>query len=211
MSNWLDVPSVVSTPISALLPPTTLHQVDTEQTPTNGTPANHTPTPSMDEEVTQKETKLGYHVFAFWSSKYIWVPELMAEEKRTLSKKLQPHESEIFHVKAVSLDRPQYIGSDLHFTCGYEVRKFHVKDNQQVDVYLKNDLKRAGYVFLFVPGCDNPLDLHVNGEPAQVDVIAKTPISHNQTTAGYLGRIVRIWIVVHGTSSENDGKISLRF
>ena len=71
----------------------------------------------------------GNHVFAFWSGTYTWMPEAKGADNvhSSLSKKLKAHETEIFHLRAVTPDVPQYIGSDIHFSCGQEVQTFVAK------------------------------------------------------------------------------------
>jgi hypothetical protein len=79
-----------------------------------------------------------------------------------LIKKLTPHETEIFHIKPADPTRPQYIGSNLHFSCGFEVATFDWGDHH-VKVCLKNDYKKKGavYVHVYLPeskGLDNALE-----------------------------------------------------
>lgn len=180
LSNWLDEPAVVSVPIEAALPP---------------------------NEDMLEELHLGYHVFNFWSEKYHW---LSADQRyKAISKTLEPHQSEIFHIKPMSLDKCQYIGSDLHFTCGYEVMEF-VATATSVKLKLRTDLKRSGFVYLFIPSYADKLLITSNGTSSEKgEVVFKTPkLCHNKSFYG--GQVLRIWVIIKGDGSESDGNITVQ-
>ena len=180
LSNWFDKSNIVSVPIISLLPPTTL--------------SDH----SYD---------LGCHVFAFWSSKYIWISSDKLYGHKTISKRLGPRETEIFHVKPVHPTLPQYIGSDLHFTCGYEVKKL-VLTATSITVELKNNSKRLGYVYLYIPTFGAMINVMMNGIMVRAEVVARTPQVHKGNVS-YGGQVIRVYTVMSGNS--NDGTIICNF
>mmetsp|Transcript_5067 Transcript_5067/g.9624 ORF Transcript_5067/g.9624 Transcript_5067/m.9624 type:complete len:1254 (-) Transcript_5067:186-3947(-) len=182
LSNWLDEPTVVSIPIEATLPP-------------------------KEHGMSKNQLHLGYHVFSFWSEKYHWVAADQAY--KTISKSLEPHQSEIFHVKPMSLDQCQYIGSDLHFTCGFEVEEF-ISTADSVQLKLRSALKRSGLIYLYIPCYAENLTITCNGNSSgKGEVIFKTPkIWHNQTFYG--GQVIRIWTKINADGSESDGRITVK-
>ena len=184
LSNWTDVPETVVAPMSICLPP---------------------PSPDTIDEFST-DNSLGYHVLAFWSSKYVWIPKKQIDNKWTLSKMLDPHETEVSHVKPVK-DEPQYIGSDIHFTCGFEVRYFKNDGCNQVEIAFKSEWRRSGYAFLFIPSSSKgPIKATVNGRSGNFDVIAEPSLGD-----GKLGRVVRVWITIRGDGKNEDGIVVLKF
>ena len=184
LSNWSNVPETVVAPMSICLPP---------------------PSPDTIDEFST-DNSLGYHVLAFWSSKYVWIPKKQIDNKWTLSKMLDPHETEVFHVKPVK-DEPQYIGSDIHFTCGFEVRYFKTDGCNQVEVAFKSEWRRSGYAFLFIPSSSKgPIRASVNGRSGNFDVIAEPSLGDSK-----LGRVVRVWITIRGDGKNEDGIVVLKF
>lgn len=176
LSNWLDVENIVSVPIISLLPPKAFYDPDED---------------GID---------LGYHVYAFWSSKYIWVSNSNFDGDKTISKRLGSHETEIFHVKPVHASMPQYIGSELHFTCGYEVKHFIATPNS-ISLQMMNDSKRSGFVYLFLPTFKNSIHITIDGNNVRAEHVATTPeIKHGNTTYG--GQIVRVYMIINGPSSN---------
>jgi len=105
LSNWSDKKTVIRIPPPALLPPPTSGWSDTTSVDTG---LQSTENGGDDEEET------GYHVFGFWSSKYSWLANPKEDENddpdHTVCKLLRPHETEVFHIKRVTPDTPQYIG-----------------------------------------------------------------------------------------------------
>ena len=177
LSNWLDEHAIVSLPMHAAMPP---------------------------KHIVPNDLHLGYHVFSFWSAKYAWVS---AEQSvKNISKKLGPHESEIFHVKPVSLNKGQYIGSELHFTCGYEVVEFN-STSTTIDLQLRYDSKRSGFIYLYIPCYTNAMTVTTSGMAARGEVVFRTPkIGHNNTFYG--GQVVRVWVVINGNGTEDDGRVT---
>jgi hypothetical protein len=184
MSNWSDIPRVIHSPIRAMLPP---KQCKEPPGPVN----------------------LGYHVFAFWSAKYIWISaDRIANGAQTISKKLGPHESEIFHVKPVSRSLLQYVGSELHFTCGYEVESFSSTE-KMIAMQFKNETKRSGFAYFYIPKCTEEIDVKMGGMSVKAEVVTKLPkIHHNTETYG--GQIIRVWVSIHGSGSKHDGEVSIQ-
>jgi len=108
ISNWSDRSAVVRVPPPALEPP-----------PRHGWGADLSDESSTDGQQDSAETSSssGYHVFGFWSSKYSWLAEHNDDERsdpdQTVCKNLRPHETEVFHIKRVTPNSPQYIGKSL--------------------------------------------------------------------------------------------------
>jgi len=182
VSNWSDIPMTVSEPLSTFLPPTSRDSVDTSSS-----------------------SKLGFHVLAFWGSKYSWIPHQRGGKQRTLGKRLDPHETEIFHVKPVR-DEPQYIGSDIHFTCGHEVRFFRASDCW-LELGLNNYCRRSGYIFVFLPKCGDGIKATVNGKCGHFELVSTISPDGD----GPPGKVLRLWVTVRGDGSDNDGLISMVF
>jgi len=179
LSNWLDKEAIVSLPMHAALPP---------------------------KHVTPSDVHLGYHVFSFWSAKYAWVS--VDQSVKNISKKLGPHESEIFHVKPVSLSKGQFIGSELHFTCGYEVVEFN-SSSTTIDLQLRNDSKRSGFIYMYIPCYGHTMTVTTSGMAARGEIVFRTPkIGHN--SAFYGGQVVRVWVVINGNGSKDDGRVTVR-
>lgn len=193
VSNWSDTPKVVSIPIMAFL------------ITSFGSRIGQSKYSESNEELSKTN---GYHILSFWSSKYLWVSNDQIRRGRTLSKKLGPHESEIFHVKKVTLDLPQYIGSDLHFTCGYEVSSFAFENNKVV-VQLNNEFRRAGYIYMYVPTSHSSVQfVKVNDDNGRVDCITRVPYINSDDRA-FAGLVLRIWVVIHATGTATDGRVEI--
>ena len=118
MSNWSEKPEVLHIPPPALLPP-----------PLHGL-GDHESDSFLERKVEDSsEEDHGYHVLAFWSSRYSWLPPQKLSSEQPQSKRLDSHETEIFHIKRVSPEYPQYVGSDLHFSCCKEIFRFDATKN----------------------------------------------------------------------------------
>jgi hypothetical protein len=201
ISNWLDKADVVHIPPPALAPP-----------PRHGWETGNS------EDVDMRSTgKDGYHVFAFWSSKYSWLPKAredsVAGPDNTISKMLAPHATEIFHIKPVTPDWPQYIGSDLHFSCGQELLSF-VPSRHALRMCLATDYKRSGCVFVFIPriNTDTNVKVTVAGVPGRWTTIANTPKTNgNGGASTLLGRVISIVVQVNADGSPHDGIIEMDF
>eukprot|EP00587_Corethron_hystrix_P002681 CAMPEP_0113300592 /NCGR_PEP_ID=MMETSP0010_2-20120614/2158_1 /TAXON_ID=216773 ORGANISM="Corethron hystrix, Strain 308" /NCGR_SAMPLE_ID=MMETSP0010_2 /ASSEMBLY_ACC=CAM_ASM_000155 /LENGTH=716 /DNA_ID=CAMNT_0000154043 /DNA_START=815 /DNA_END=2962 /DNA_ORIENTATION=+ /assembly_acc=CAM_ASM_000155 len=182
LCNWSDAPAVVRTPISAMLPPLDLN---------------------VDDCSYESGHSAGYHVFAFWSSRYIWIPERTSEEK-TFSKKLNAHDCEIFHVKSVDRSKVQYVGSSLHYSCGFEVKSIENEQNG-AKIFLKNDLSRDGHVYLFLPNfldCEWNINGHVCSDDS-VEHVMSIPLYENNLKS-FSGRVVRVRVTVMANGRKDD-------
>lgn len=206
MSNWQDKAKTVCTPLADIIP------VSDSQTNKSMIGAS------------------GYHVFEFWSSKYEWVPTPTINDAAvTLSKKMKAHETEIFHLKAVITEHPQYIGSTIHFSCGFEVKKFKYTMNT-VSLRLKNSYRRSGYVFIYIPGHHNneitatEITEGENGKetksisPQVVFTLpAFSPKEGEVDAANSMGKIVKIPISMDGQEQrssrfqQKDGIYTIHF
>jgi len=187
LSNWSNIPATVAVPMSICLPPPPTDKGE------------------RGDDALSAGSSLGYHVVAFWSSKYVWIPKKQIDNKWTLSKMLDPHETEVFHVKPVK-DEPQYIGSDIHFTCGYEVRHFKTNGLNELELAFKSEWRRSGYAFLFIPSSKNLIRATVNGRSGNFDVIAKPSLGEGKS-----GRVVRVWVTIRGDGKDEDGIVVLKF
>lgn len=195
-SNWLDHAARLSVSFSALVS----HSIDDYVA--MGSPRS---SPSVTiADSSPRETNFGFHLFSFWLSEYIWIPHKTLEENDPLIKKLKPHATEIFHIKPAEPTRPQYIGSDLHFSCGYEVNSFDWGDCS-VKISLKNDYIKEGSVVVYVPESDglNRAAVTVNGKPGKFDVVAKTLMGEN---CG--GSVLRVYV---STGTIDDGLVSINW
>jgi hypothetical protein len=197
LSNWSDKPRVMHIPLAAMHAP-----------PETGWDAPTTKDPETEES--SRTCPHGYHIFSFWSSKYSWMSltQRPSEEPPTLTRGLRAHETELFHIKPVTPGMPQYVGSDLHFSCGIEVLTFRSLKNKVI-LSLKKDLSRVGHIFLFVPTVDTShVKVVVNGAPGRWAIVGNTP---QEGGPNCCGRILRIMVVVHANGSDQDGEISIDF
>lgn len=135
-------------------------------------------------------------------------------DKDPLIKRLAPHETEIFHIKPANPTRPQYIGSDLHFSCGFEVHSFEW-GSSFVKISLKNDYEKSGSVFIYIPesaSAGKSLDdmyATVNGEASRAEVVARPAINNDKSKDNHPGRVVKIRVYTNGGQEETDGKIEI--
>ena len=123
-------------------------------------------------------------------------------------KKLKPHESEIFHIKPAEPNSPQYIGSDLHFSCGFEVKAFDWGE-RHVNVSLKNDYKKKGSIFVYIPeskGLDKAIVEVNDDESSQFEIVAKPSFGGN-----LCGRVLQVNIEIEGSGTKNDGLVSIHW
>ena len=128
-----------------------------------------------------------------------------------LHRTLGVHETEIFHIRAVTPGVPQYIGSDLHFSCGYEVLSFDAtSQTNTVQLQLKTELNRVGHVYLYVPTVNtNHLQITVDGKAGRWNQVGSTPREGGPSHC--CGIIIRVMVVIHADGSESDGKVSVTF
>mmetsp|Transcript_22526 Transcript_22526/g.62579 ORF Transcript_22526/g.62579 Transcript_22526/m.62579 type:complete len:1110 (-) Transcript_22526:33-3362(-) len=201
VSNWSDRTAVLSVPQSALLPP-----------PLSGFDAGAADTFLDDEDGSKNANQHGYHVLGFWSSRYSWLPpQSESGEQETIKSRLEAHETEIFHVKRVEPELPQYIGSDLHFSCCKEVLSF-VATTSSIQIELKSDYDRVGSILVFLPVINTQnVKVAVNGTPGQWVTVGNTPKVAENGSPRLVGRVIRIMVVVHAEGEVQDGQISIEF
>jgi hypothetical protein len=199
LSNWADTTQLMHIPRLAV-----------EPAPKTGWGAS-----GRDTEEDKNCDDGGYHVFSFWSGLYSWMSLKDCENdsstsKGQLSRHLGPHETKIFHIRPVTLGVPQYVGSDLHFSCGHEVLAFDVASRNQVRIQLKTDLNRVGHIFLFVPTVDT---CHVKVSVGGISLPdGRWAVVGNVPREGHCcGRILRIMVVVHSNGSDQDGEIQVEY
>lgn len=217
VSNWLDRAAVVHIPPLALAPPPEASAADSLQ---RG-PIN---------------PEHGYHVFAFWSSKYYWIsgtpdhPDaidtdgtsglpgpISTSDRPLLSKLLGPHETEVFHIKPVTPNNPQYLGSDIHFSCGQEVEIFSSNSKNRLSIQLRTEYHRIGFIFVFVPVTNTShVKTMCGGEPCRWTVVGNTPQNtncdqRNRGPSTVLGRVLQVAVSSHGDGRNQDGSIVVEF
>jgi hypothetical protein len=194
VSNWHDTPQVMHVPGLAIYPPSA-----------TGWGAHDDVLSSAVRPAEEEEDKLsGYHVFAFWTNKYKWISVNMPNP---ISQRLLSHETEIFHIRKVTPGVPQYVGSDLHFSCGHEVLSFDTSERHRVKIALKTELSRVGHIFLFVPTLDTShIQVSMAGKPTRWCVVGNVP-EKEDGGSHCCGRIVRAMVVVHSDGSDGDGEI----
>ena len=179
ISNWLDEDMVVHIPSVALeAPPSTGWEDDSSD--------------ASDDRSGCSAGHCGYHVFSFWSCMYTWMPkapDANGNVHPSVGKRLVAHETEIFHLREVTPDMPQYIGSDIHFSCGKELVTFEVTKNS-VKLCLRKSFSRRGHIYLFIPRHDlSNLAVHTNGQTGSFRVVGNTPGPPGSHSC--IGRIVR--------------------
>ncbi|CAJ1938890.1 unnamed protein product [Cylindrotheca closterium] len=161
-------------------------------------------------------SKDGCHIFSFWSGNYTWAPASAYQSKSSireatgpLSHKLRKHQSEIFHLKAVTPGVPQYIGSDMHFSCGYEVLSFDASQSNKVMVKLKTELKREGNIVVFLPVVDTAnVKAFVGGLQATWSVAGSTP---GVNGVACIGRCIKIAVTINADETNEDGEVIIEY
>jgi alpha-galactosidase len=213
LSNWSDTPEYMRIPRLAIeSPPETGWGTHEEVRQTSVSTVD-----SVDEEKASRAG--GYHVFSTWSGryKYLSLKGSDIDDPYPITRRLLAHETEIFHIRKVTPSKPQYIGSDIHFSCGHEVASFDVlSDENSVTIRLKTELKRAGQVYLFVPVVDTThVGVTVGGKSTNWSVICNVPDdqgNHGDGVASQCcGRIIRITVEVNADGSETDGEIVVNY
>ena len=202
LSNWDDQPKVLRIPRLAIYSP-----LEAGCT-THDEPAS---SKQMNDDI--KGSSSGYHVFLTWSGQYKWLSMKGDNNQYPISRNFLPHETEIFHIRKVTASKPQYIGSDLHFSCGHEVFSFDVSPQENnVKILLKTELNRAGNVFVFIPRVDvSHLRVTVTGKPTRWSVICTVPDEDSCSSTHSCGRIIRIAVIVQADGSTNDGEIMVYY
>ena len=205
LSNWEDKPKVLRIPRLAIYSP-----------PEIGWGTHDDPSSTTIQSIVGEEDDgtagSGYHVFSTWSGRYKWLSLKEDTNHYPISRNFLAHETEIFHIRKVSPSKPQYVGSDLHFSCGHEVLSFDVsaEENNNVRIHLKTELKRVGHVFLFIPRVNTShVRVTMAGKPTPWAVICNVPNENGPSSSSTYccGRIIRIMVAVHADKSKNDGEI----
>jgi alpha-galactosidase len=209
ISNWTDKSAVLHLPPPALLPP-----------PPTVFEENEADT-FLEDPCHIHQAACGYHAFGFWSSRYTWLPPQAGHESLDeaadhplLSRRLAPHETEIYHIKPVTAERPQYIGSDLHFSCGQEVLSFVVReDTACVELQLNPAYHRVGHVFLYLPRISTErVRVTVNGnQPGSWTAVGNTPKVCTNGSPRLVGRVICIPVAVQAEGSPHDGQIQVQY
>lgn len=197
VSNWHDKPAVVHVPPPALLP-----------------------APEVIADVGYGT--FGYHVFEFWSSRYSWMAPIPLDDEggelgsasghdRSVNKLLGAHATEIFHIKPVTPDAAQYVGSDLHFSCGRELRSFRAS-RDHLELRLVSDYKRSGRVFVYVPraSTDN-VRVTVRGAAGRWTAVGNTSKVGDNGSPRLLGRVLAIPVVIRADGFSDDGHVHISF
>jgi len=197
VSNWTDQITTVRIPAKAL---------ELLQSPSTGWNAGET----IDSHDHGPISEHGFHIFSFWSSEYTWRPDPRENtQDHALSKTLAAHATEIFHFKRVNPTMPDYIGSNLHFSCGYEVKYFESTPTSMA-IQMRKDCDRAGFVFLYIPSTKlDKLTVTVAGVEAQWKSVGNTPDA--MKVAVCIGRVIRVPVLVKGDGSSKDGEIMAKF
>jgi len=146
--------------------------------------------------------------------KYSWIAssEVINESGsiEPLSRHLGIHETEIFHIKAVTPRTPQYVGSDLHFSCGHEVLSFDSSKKNKVLITLKREMNRTGHVYLFVPTVDTShVRVFLANAPTKWCVVGSTPLEGGSSHC--CGRIIKMEVFIKGDRSERDGELVVEY
>lgn len=90
----------------------------------------------------------------------------------------------------------------MHFSCGFEVNSSHWSD-RHVRICLRNDYKRQGSIFLYLPERDglNRAAVTVNGKPGLVEIVARPSMGEN-----FSGRVLQVYFE---TGPHEDGLVSI--
>jgi len=185
ISNWSDRTTVVQVPPPAI-----------------GSKGSVSNDPIVSQSSSSKH---GYHVFAFWSARYSWIPEYTSQEDATISRRLEPHETEIFHIKPVTPGKAQYVGSDMHFSCGKEVLQF-TQSASHLEVVLYNVYRRIGRIFIYIPktSTDN-VRVTVDGKSARADCCGNTPSVSSNGSHMLAGRVLFVPVSMPGGDMNGVG------
>jgi len=227
ISNWLDTAQVVHVPPPAMLPPPrhgwnplgSVASSDDGDDDICSNVSGDDDSPVKNKRKEKEYGKHGYHVFAFWSSRYSWIPRVEREDEplphgghhHAISTKLGPHATEIFHIKPVIPDEPQYIGSDMHFSCGQELILFR-PDYNTLDLWLNTTYHRSGNIFVFVPRVSpSNIRVTVHGKTGRWTTVGNTPSINENGSPRLAGRVITIPVTVQADGSEDDGYVKIDF
>ena len=211
VSNWTERRATLRVPRAALLPP-----------PSDGwaNPLRNDDTDSSNQPKTINEEReispLGYHVFAFWSGTYQWLQDprtIQPADPFPLRWTLGPHETELFHIKAVHPNEAAYIGSSLHFSCGFEVREWEAT-RESIRVDLRTEQKRNGHVYLYLPVPKvQEIEVKLGGVDASWEDFSTTPdaTKQNGNNPGAIGHVIKVNVTIRSDGSDQDGSIKVRY
>jgi hypothetical protein len=200
VSNWTDRDAIIRVPPPALKSP-----------PAVGWSKDDIDDDDDDHMFGADKSSCGYHVFGFWQSKYLWLPDPVdgAEEDHIITKTLRAHESEILHIRKVTPNMPQYIGSTIHFSCGYELLSFKATDHS-VRLLLQSHYQRHGDLYVYVPRVNVEEVVHVQVNNCQRSPwsIAGSVPSGPHSGGKVIGRILKIPISIE---CPTDGEVQIDF
>jgi hypothetical protein len=107
------------------------------------------------------------HVLEFWSSEYSSPTVEVHTEHLDFFHRgqgvlrahgVRPHCAKLLAIRPLLADRPQYVGSDIHFSCGLEVTKFEWTETPggavsiNLDIDAGKVIKGPYHVWLSLPG-----------------------------------------------------------
>ena len=215
LSNWSDQPKYMRIPRLAIYSPSETGWGAQEKIQYSSV---STLDESVDVEIVGSERTGGYHVFSTWSGryKYLSLKGNDGDDAYPITQRLLAHETEIFHIRKVTPSKPQYIGSDIHFSCGFEVLSFDVSpsyDKNSVKILLKSEQKRVGHVYLFVPVVDmSHVEVTMAGKSTRWSVVCNVPDDREEGVVSHCcGRIIRISVMVNADRTEKDGEIVVNY
>ena len=199
LSNWQDEPAIINVPMKSL---TTFPKTLSDSSRNND----------------DKSAINGYHVFAFWSSTYLWLPNSSSSssnknQPNMLSKRLYAHESEIFHVKAVKTNEAQYIGSDMHFSCGYEIEQFTVAPHT-MQIKFKNYYKRSGFIYIYIPyhGSEREVRVLFDNQEQVTNVLCSIPfLNDDGSSLQNAGRVMKVWVDILGNCDKDKAILTVTY
>jgi hypothetical protein len=109
------------------------------------------------------------------------------------------------------------VGSDMHFSCGFEVTLFRAQANS-VSIFLNANYRRDGFIFVFIPrvSVDGIVQATVRGERALWNVVGTVPTTTRTSGRGgaglpIVGRILRVAVMVYSDGRSRDGQIKIDF
>jgi hypothetical protein len=104
-------------------------------------------------------------------------------------------------------------GSDLHFSCGAEVRLFKILANC-VFIQLNSNYRRSGYIFVFIPrvNVENVVQVTVSNVRALWSVVGNTPQRIPQSDSPRIvGRVIRIAVMITSDGRPHDGEVKIKY
>jgi len=158
-------------------------------------------------------TPHGFHAFSFWSQSYVWLSSQNSSTDRTqrsISKNLGPHESEIFHLKPVH-NKVQFIGSDLHFSCGFEVDMM-ISDSDYTTIKMKKLTRQSGHIYVSVPLRQHQkIEVKTSGDLYTAHYMARVSLKDGGLLCPQLNIFVyRIPVTVNLNGCPEDGIVAIK-